>query len=173
MFEERRKRVLEAIGPDAVAIFIGASMATRSNDTEFPFRQESDFWYLTGFDHPDAAAVLRTDGGPEYTLFVQPRDRDAETWTGYRPGLEGAVSEYGADEAFGNAELLEKLPGVLERASSVHHVLGRREDLDLSTLVGTAQALALPHLHRTGPLSPWSDETEELLPGTPLQILQQ
>ena len=130
MFAGRRKRFLDAMGPDAVAILVGARMATRSNDTEYPFRQDSDLWYLTGFDHPDAVAVFRTDGGPSYTLFVQPRDRAAETWTGLRPGVEGAVSDYGADEAHDCAELLEKLPKILERAARIHHVLGRREDLD-------------------------------------------
>jgi Xaa-Pro aminopeptidase len=130
VFSERRKRFLDAMGPDSVAILIGASLATRSADTEFPFRQDSDLWYLTGFGHPDAVAVLRTDGGPAFTLFVQPRDRTAETWTGIRPGIEGAKEEYGADEAYASGELIEKLPGVLERARHVHHVLGRRSDVD-------------------------------------------
>jgi Xaa-Pro aminopeptidase len=130
VFSERRQRFLDAMGPDSVAILIGASLATRSADTEFPFRQDSDLWYLTGFGHPDAVAVLRTDGGPAFTLFVQPRDRTAETWTGIRPGIEGAKEEYGADEAYASGELIEKLPGVLERARHVHHVLGRRSDVD-------------------------------------------
>ena len=130
MFAERRQRVLDAMGPDAVAILLGASLSTRSGDTDFPFRQDSDFWYLTGFDHPDAVAVLRTDGGPGFTLFVQPRDRAAETWTGIRPGVEGAKEEYGADEAFPCGELIDKLPGILERAKHVHHVLGRRPEVD-------------------------------------------
>ena len=90
VFAERRQRVRDAMGPDAVAIFLGARHVTRSRDTDFPFRQDSDFWYLTGFDHPNAVAVLRTDGGPAYTLFVEPRDRELETWNGYRPGVEGA-----------------------------------------------------------------------------------
>ena len=79
--------MLEAMGPDAVAIFVGGRLAVRSADTEYPFRQDSDFWYMTGFDHPDAIAVLSTREGPDFTLFVQPRDRDAETWTGYRLSL--------------------------------------------------------------------------------------
>ena len=83
------------MGPDAVAVFQGASMVPRSRDTEFPFRQDSDFWYLTGFDHPNAIAVLRTDSGPEYTLYVESRNREMEIWNGYRPGVEGAREDYG------------------------------------------------------------------------------
>ena len=64
------------MGPGAVAILLGAPLVTRSRDTDYPFRQDSDFAYLTGFDHPNAVAVLRTDGGPEYTLYVEPRDPD-------------------------------------------------------------------------------------------------
>jgi Xaa-Pro aminopeptidase len=130
VFAERRQRVLDAMGPDGVALLLGASLTTRSADSDFPFRQDSDFWYLTGFDHPDAVAVLRTDGGPRFTLFVQPRDRAAETWTGIRPGVEGAKQEYGADEAFPRGELADKLPGILERAKHLYHVLGRRPQID-------------------------------------------
>ena len=92
------------MGSDAVALFLGAGMVTRSGDTEYPFRQNSDFWYLTGFGHPNAVAVLRTDGGPEYTLYVEPRDRAMEIWTGYRPGIAGAKEHFGADEAHSAAD---------------------------------------------------------------------
>lgn len=118
------------MGPDAVAIFIGARVAIRSNDTEYPFRQDSDFWYLTGFDHPDAVAILRTDDGPPFTLFVQPRDRAAETWTGYRPGLEGARDDYAADAAHAIDDLLKELPRIVEGARRIYHVLGRHSELD-------------------------------------------
>src|SRR4029453_13241284 len=64
VYAERRQRVRDAMGPEAVAILLGARHVTRSRDTDYPFRQDSDFWYLTGFDHPNAVAVLRTDGGP-------------------------------------------------------------------------------------------------------------
>jgi Xaa-Pro aminopeptidase len=122
--------MLDAMGPDAVAIVQGAHLVTRSNDTEFRFRQDSDFWYLTGFDHPDAVAVLRTDGGPPYTLYVQARDRDAEVWTGFRPGVEGAVSDYGADQAFPTNQLEEHLPELLSKAQQLYHQLGRSSSLD-------------------------------------------
>jgi Xaa-Pro aminopeptidase len=118
------------MGPDAIAIFLGAGLVTRSRDTQYPFRQDSDFWYLTGFDHPNATALLRTDGGPAFTLFVEPRDRDLETWTGYRPGVEGARCDYEADEAYPNTELLTRLPELLRGARRVFHVLGRSAAID-------------------------------------------
>lgn len=127
---ERRRRFLDAMGPDSIAILVGARRVTRSNDTEYPFRQDSDFWYLTGFGHPNAVAVLRRDGGPPYTLFVEPRDRAAETWTGYRPGVEGALADYGADAAFPRGELAAQLPELLKKARRIHHVLGRDRELD-------------------------------------------
>jgi Xaa-Pro aminopeptidase len=130
VFAARRQRFLERMGQGAVAILQGARLVTRSADTEFPFRQDSDFHYLTGFDHPHAVAVLRTDGGPTYTLFVEPRDRAAETWTGYRPGVEGAVADYGADEAHPADALDAKLPSLLERAQRLFHVMGRSAKLD-------------------------------------------
>ena len=130
MFEERRKRVRDALGPDAIAVFQGASMSLRSRDTEYPFRQDSDFWYLTGFDHPNAIALLRTDGGPEYTLYVEPRNRELEIWNGYRPGVEGAREDYGADEAYPEAEFLGQLPELVRRTKRIYHALGRSSGID-------------------------------------------
>lgn len=127
------------MGPDAVAIFQGASMIPRSRDTEYPFRQDSDFWYLTGFDHPNATALLRTDGGPEFTLYVEPRNRELETWTGYRPGIEGARADYGADEAYPQAEFVNQLPDIVRRSRRIYHALGRTPEIDraiTSTLDG-------------------------------------
>jgi Xaa-Pro aminopeptidase len=130
VFAERRQRLRESMGPDAVAVLLGAKLATRSNDTEFPFRQNSDFWYLTGLEHPNAMAVLRTDGGPEFSLYVEPRNRELETWTGFRPGVEGASDEYGADEAFTNEEFLPALGGMFDKAKRIYHQLGRDSVVD-------------------------------------------
>jgi Xaa-Pro aminopeptidase len=130
VFAERRQKLLDSMGPDAVLVLIGARLAVRSADTEFPFRQDSDFWYVTGFDHPDAVAILSTRDAPTFTLFVQPRDRAAETWTGYRPGVEGAIADYGADAAHPRAELHEKLPDLLRGARRIHHTLGRDAEID-------------------------------------------
>jgi Xaa-Pro aminopeptidase len=118
------------MGPDTVAVLLGASLATRSRDTQFPFRQDSDFLYLTGFDHPGAIAVLRTTGEPEYTLYVEPRDREMEVWNGYRPGVEGARRDYAADEAHPNHVFESHIPELLRKARRVHHVLGRNPAVD-------------------------------------------
>ena len=121
------------MGPDAVAIIPGARLVRRSADTDFPFRQDSDLWYLTGFNHPDATAVFRTTPGrPAYTLFVQPRDRAAETWTGIRPGIEGAKAEFDADEAADCGSLIESIPELLNDAQRLFHSFGRDPKLDAS-----------------------------------------
>jgi Xaa-Pro aminopeptidase len=130
VFAERRQRFREAMEPGSVAILLGTGMVTRSRDTEYPFRQDSDFWYLTGFDHPNAIAVIRSDDGPPYTLFVEPRDRDLETWTGYRPGVEGAKRDYEADDSYPSTEFGERLPRLISGAKRIYHVLGRDPKVD-------------------------------------------
>jgi len=139
VFAERRQRVRDAMGSGAVAILRGAHLVTRSRDTEYPFRQDSDFWYLTGFDHPGATALLRTDGGPPYTLFVEPRDRAMEIWNGYRPGVEGAVRDFGADEAHPNGELLERIPDLIRGAQRIYYTLGRDPTLDARLVAALEQ----------------------------------
>ncbi len=130
------------MGPDAVAIVQGSRLASRSADTHFPFRQDSDFWYLTGFDHPNATAVLRSSDGPDFTLYVEPRMREAEVWTGYRPGVEGAVREFDADEAHPAEKLIGSVPELLTGAERVYHQLGRDTGLD-AALVGAADNMRL------------------------------
>ena len=85
---------------NSIAIIPAAHEATRSYDTEYKFRQDSDFWYLTGFPEPDAIAVIDPAAKKPYTLYVRPRDLEMETWFGRRQGVEGAVKNYGADRAF-------------------------------------------------------------------------
>jgi Xaa-Pro aminopeptidase len=130
MYADRRQHFLDSMGPGAVALLQGARLVARSNDTDFAFRQDSDFHYLTGFDHPHAVAVLRTDGGPAYTLFVEARDRERELWNGYRPGVDGARADFGANEAYPIEALDAELPRMLEHAERVFHMLGRDPRLD-------------------------------------------
>jgi Xaa-Pro aminopeptidase len=130
-FLARRKRVMEAIAPGATAILPSAPVAIRSGDVEFIYRQDSDFYYLTGFAEPDSVALL-SPGHPdgEFVLFVRPRDKERETWTGRRAGIEGAIVEYGADKAYVIDELEKILPRYLEKSDRVHYPLGLNEKMD-------------------------------------------
>jgi Xaa-Pro aminopeptidase len=108
-FIERRRRFVEAIG-DGLAIIPAASETVRNHDVHHAFRQNSDFFFLTGFDEPDAVAVFNPAHSKErYVLFVRPRDREMEIWTGHRAGVEGAVAHHGADAAYPIDQLDAKL----------------------------------------------------------------
>src|SRR6202795_1208177 len=121
-FRARRKRFMDAIGAGATAILPSAPVAIRSGDVEFIYRQDSDFYYLTGFAEPESVAIF-SPGHPdgEFVLFVRPRDRERETWTGRRAGIEGAMIEYGADKAYVIDELEKILPRYLEKSDRVHY----------------------------------------------------
>jgi Xaa-Pro aminopeptidase len=110
--------------PNSVAVLPAAREVTRSNDTEYRFRQDSDFYYLTGFREPDAVAVVAPSKQEKYTLFVRPRDREKETWTGRRAGIEGAKEVYGADAAYSVEEFQEKLAELLAGARNLYYRLG-------------------------------------------------
>ena len=130
-FQTRRKRVMDAIAPGATAILPSAPIAIRSGDVEFIYRQDSDFYYLTGFAEPESVALL-SPGHPdgEFVMFVRPRDKDRETWTGRRAGVEGAIIEYGADKAYVIDELEKILPRYLEKSDRVHYPLGLNDKMD-------------------------------------------
>lgn len=128
IFEQRRRRVMETIGPDAVAIFPAAPERTRTNDIEYPYRQHSDFYYLTGFPEPGAVCVLQPGhASDEYVLFVRSRDRERETWTGRRAGVEGAVSDFGASMAYPIDELDQRLPKVIAERNQLYYAMDRDE----------------------------------------------
>jgi Xaa-Pro aminopeptidase len=116
--------------PRSVAIIPAARETTRSNDTNYRFRQDSDFFYLTGFEEPDAIAVIKPGETHEYVLFVRPRDPEREIWDGRRAGVEGAKSEFGAQEALPIDKFDEKLPEILNDADILYYRLGVNRDLD-------------------------------------------
>jgi Xaa-Pro aminopeptidase len=130
-FAARRKRVMDAIAPGATAILPSAPIAIRSGDVEFIYRQDSDFYYLTGFAEPESVALL-SPGHPdgEFVMFVRPRDKERETWTGRRAGVEGAIIEYGADKAYVIDELEKILPRYLGKSDRVHYPLGLNDKMD-------------------------------------------
>lgn len=134
------------------AIFRSAPMAVMHNDVEYAFRQDSNFFYLTGFNEPDAVAVLAPHHSEHrFILFVQPKDIEKETWTGYRTGVELAKEMYGADQAYSIAELNEKLPQYLEKADRIYYHVGRDRAFDDTILQHWQQQRRLYYRRGTGP----------------------
>jgi len=130
-FKKRRKLLMQQIGEGNIAIVASASSHTRNRDVEFPFRQDSDFYYLTGFNEADSLAVFipgREQG--EYILFCQEFDEKKALWEGAHAGLEGATEHYEADDSFPIDDMDEILPGMLENKGKVFYPMGRDPDLD-------------------------------------------
>jgi len=130
MTKRHLEEFMRRMAPKSVAIIPGAREATRSNDTNYRFRQDSDFFYLTGFEEPDAIAVVKPAETNKYSLFVRPRDPEREIWDGRRAGVEGAVSEFGAQAAFPIAEFNSKLREILSDMDILYYRLGVNRELD-------------------------------------------
>jgi Xaa-Pro aminopeptidase len=130
-FARRRRQLMRHMGRDAIAILPAAPVRMRNNDVEYHYRPDSDFYYLTAFAEPEAVAVL-IPGRPqgEYVLFVRDRDPAREVWDGSRAGPEGAVRDYGADDAFPIGDIDEILPGLLERCARVYYTMGAHPEFD-------------------------------------------
>ena len=137
----RRARVLEQLD-GGVLLLASAVEQVRTADLHYPFRQDSDFDYVTGFPEPDAVCVLTPQGDEHFVLFVRPRDPERAIWVGPRAGVEGAVETYGADAAFPLEDLEKVLPRLLEKAPHVYHSLLRDDPLArrLLALMRHAQA---------------------------------
>ncbi len=134
-FARRRKRVMQSMDERAIAIVPTAPVRPRNRDVEYPYRPDSDFYYLTGFDEPEAVAALvpgREQG--EYILFCRERDPEMEQWNGYRAGLEGACERFGADDAFPIGDIDDILPGLLENRSAVYYAMGCYPEFDQRVL---------------------------------------
>lgn len=130
-FARRRKALMALMEPGSIAIVPSAKMVVRSRDSEYSFRQDSDFFYLTGFDEPNAVlALLPGRDNGEVVMFCQDRDPAMEQWTGYRAGPEGACSIYGADDAFPIGDIDDILPGLLEGRQRVYYAMGKHADFD-------------------------------------------
>jgi Xaa-Pro aminopeptidase len=130
-FTRRRKTLMRMLGDDGIAILPSAPVRTRSRDVEYRYRQDSDFYYLTGFAEPDSVAVLAPgrDNG-EYVLFCRERDRHKERWDGSRAGPAGAVGQFDADDAFPVDDIDDILPGILETRNRVYYTMGAYSDFD-------------------------------------------
>ncbi|HEY7871651.1 MAG TPA: Xaa-Pro aminopeptidase [Rudaea sp.] len=134
-FARRRKQLMRIVGSDGICIVPAAPERLRNNDSHYPYRQDSDFHYLTGFSEPEAVLALipgREHG--EAILFCRERDPEREAWDGARAGQEGAVSEFGMDDAFPIADIDDILPGMLEGRSRVYYHFGRDADFDVQLI---------------------------------------
>ena len=130
-FTRRRRQLTRLMGRDSIAILPAAPVRHRNNDVEYTYRQDSDFYYLTGFSEPEAVAVLIPGRQQaEYVMFVRDRDPARETWDGRRAGPAGAKRNYGADDAFPITDIDEILPGLLENRTKVFYTMGVYADFD-------------------------------------------
>jgi Xaa-Pro aminopeptidase len=130
-YARRRRNLMALMEPNSIAIIPSAKQQLRSRDTEFYFRQDSDFYYLSGFTEPDAVLVLvpgREHG--EFVMFCAERDPQAELWHGHRAGPEGACSRFGADDAFPIGDIDDILPGLIEGRNRVYYSMGRSTRFD-------------------------------------------
>jgi Xaa-Pro aminopeptidase len=132
---EPLKKFIEAIGKDSIAIIPAAHEATRSYDTEYKFRQDSDFHYLTGFPEPDAVAVIDPANRKHpYMLYVRPRDLEMETWFGRREGVEGAVKNYKAGKSHSIDKFDADLAKLLDGHDRLYYRFGVDHKLDQKIL---------------------------------------
>jgi len=130
-FARRRKALMAMMEPNSIAILPSAKEKIRSRDTDYPFRQDSDFYYLTGFSEPGSVLVLlpeREHG--EFVLFCREKNRHKEIWDGYRAGPEGACKDYSADDAFPIDDIDDILPGLIEGRERMYYAMGRDADFD-------------------------------------------
>jgi Xaa-Pro aminopeptidase len=152
VFAHNRKTLMERLG-DSAAVFFAAPELIRNNDVHHDYRQDSDFFYLTGFEEADAVLVLNphADEGERVTLFLRERDPERVIWDGEMVGVDRAVATLGVEQALPIAELAAKLPGTLAGATRLYHDLGKRPEDDA---VITAALLKARRLRRQGKLTP-------------------
>ena len=150
-YRQRRDALMSKIG-NGTAIFRSAPMAVMHNDVEYAYRQDSDFFYLTGLDEAEAVAVLAPHHEEhKFILFVQPKDIKKEVWSGYVTGVDAAKEKYGADEAYPINELDEKLPQYLINADKIYYRLGRDIPFNETVLTHYQRLLRTYPKRGTGP----------------------
>ena len=133
-FAARRERLLAQMQPGAVAVLATAPESVRNGDSEYPYRHDSAFYYLTGFTEPDAVLVLlaaRGDKAAESILFCRPKNLEREIWDGFRHGPDGAREAFGFDSAFPIEDLDGEMARLLADAPALWYALGHSAALDL------------------------------------------
>ena len=131
-FINRRKKLGSIFPSNSAVVISGASIQLRNADSSHAFRQDSSFWYLTGFNEPDSTLVLLINGAHEVqsAIFVPKKDKVKEIWDGYRAGPEGAKKDHGFDQAFNNTEIDDRLPELLTGSNTAFYPFGKNPRLD-------------------------------------------
>lgn len=130
-FAQRRQALMAQMQPNSIAIITAAPMVRRNNDAEYAFRQDSSFYYLTGFNEPESVLVLiNGEDTGQAVLFCRERDRLMEIWNGHRAGPEGAIEHYGMSAAHVIADIDQLMPELLDGKARVYYSLGHDEALD-------------------------------------------
>ena len=130
-FAKRRQQLMEIMGPNSIAILPNAEVSTRNRDVDYPYRSDSNFHYLSGFDEPESVIVI-IPGRPhgEYLLFCRERKLEKEIWNGYRAGQEGAIKNFDADDSYPISDLDDILPGLLEDREKIFYTMGNIASFD-------------------------------------------
>jgi Xaa-Pro aminopeptidase len=141
-YAARRARLMERLGGNAALLLMSPPERLRNGDAHYKYRQDSDILYLTGFAEPGAAVLIRPGHATPFALFVRPRDPAAETWTGRRAGVEGAVASHGADVAHPSDQLDDRLAELVMGVEELHYPFGREPELDAAVgrLLGRLRA---------------------------------
>jgi Xaa-Pro aminopeptidase len=150
VFERRREAARQLMNGGVLVLFAAAEFI-RNGDVEHAYRQDSDFYYLTGLDEPGSVLVMTCGSESKTTLFVRPRDKERETWDGPRVGVEGAVERLGATEAFPIAELDAKLPALLSGHDCLYYRFGVHAHADTTLIDALTRARNLGRRGRLWP----------------------
>ncbi|MEE4295139.1 MAG: aminopeptidase P N-terminal domain-containing protein [Wenzhouxiangella sp.] len=171
-FQTRRQRLMAETGPGSLVLVASAKEILRNGDSAYPFRQDSDFWYLTGLNEPEAVLVLRPgrESG-EQLLFLRERDPERERWDGARLGIDGAREQLGMDDAFPIQDLDDIVPNLMEGCDRLFHLVGKDSGFDQRVLgwrnqlrtrskgeKGPGEIVSLEHLLHEARLIKSSDE---------------
>ena len=141
IYKNRRENLLELLPENSVLLIPGAETQYRNSDSSFPFRQESNFYYLSGFCEPASLiAITKKDNKITSLIFVPPKDKLKEIWDGYRAGPIGAVKDFLFDKAYDNTQIDEMLPDILFGSDIVLYPIGKKNGFDQKVINWTSEA---------------------------------
>ena len=142
MYKQNREAFIEQMGRGGVAIFASTPPAIWNHDTEYNYRPDPNFYYLTGFEEPESICVIAPDHPKhQYILFVRPKDKQAEIWNGKRVGVKNARKHYGADKAYPIEKFSKKIGKYLQGAERLYYTLGSNADVDGEILARFTQSV--------------------------------